>query len=172
MAKKIISGSTGAMTVFANGRELNDVTSVTLADVEIPTTEIKGAGIMGTLNIPQTGQVNAMTVEIALRRTGKDKAYLMAQGKVDIEVRMATDVRASDGSMYVEGTKIFATGYATKIGNGKAEPGSTRDESVSYSVTRYREIIDGEETILIDQESKVFKVCGKDRMREVRSILY
>lgn len=172
MGKKVISGATGAFTLFVNGRELTDATSVTLVDIEIPTTELKGAGIMGTINIPQTGQINAMTMEIALRRSGSEKTYLLAQGKSDIEVRIATDVRASDGSIYVEGTKIFATGYPTKLGSGKVEPGATRDETVSYSTTRYREVVDGDETILIDQEAKVFKVGGSDRMRTVRSILY
>lgn len=167
----VISGGTAAFNVRVNGQEVPDAVSVSISDIEIPTTEYKGAGIMGSVNIPSAGQVNAMTMAISMRRGGTSKRFLFTQGKADIEVRIATDVRLSSGELIAEGTKIFASGFATKLTGGKAETGSTRDESVDYSIYRYREIVDGEETVLIDQINNIFKVGGRDRMSSVRSIL-
>ena len=66
---KVITGAVGAMNILAGGREIGDATSVTLPDIERPTTEIKGAGIMGTFAMPISGQVNAMTASVAPTRT-------------------------------------------------------------------------------------------------------
>ncbi|WP_101549009.1 phage major tail tube protein [Anaerotruncus massiliensis (ex Togo et al. 2019)] len=167
---KVITGAVGAMNILAGGREIGDATSVTLPDIERPTTEIKGAGIMGTFAMPISGQVNAMTASVAVRAANADKRYLVGNN-VDLEIRFAFDCRASDGTLFVAGTKIFLRGHTTKIGSGKAEPGSTRDETYDYSVVRYREVVDGEETLLVDQIAGRFVVGGKDLMGGVSRII-
>ena len=109
---KVITGAVGAMNILAGGREIGDATSVTLPDIERPTTEIKGAGIMGTFAMPISGQVNAMTASVAVRAANADKRYLVGNN-VDLEIRFAFDCRASDGTLFVAGTKIFLRGHTT-----------------------------------------------------------
>ncbi len=167
---KTIWGAIGAMKVVANGSEEKNVTSVTLPDVEIPTQEIKGAGIFGSFNMPMPGQINAMSASITVRAAGAEKKNFIGSD-VNLEIRFATNCRASDGSLYVAGTKIFMRCSFTKIVGGKGEVGGTRDEGFEYSVMRYREIVDGEETILVDQIAGVFKKGGVDLLADVRSIL-
>lgn len=171
MAKKVLSGATGAFKTIVNGFESDNVTSVTLTDIERLTTEIKGAGVMGTINLPVSGQVGAMSASVSVRKAGAEKRYFMSPGLVNIEIRVATDVRASNGEMYVEGTKIYISGVFTKAGSGKVEVTSTRDESFDYAVTRYREVVDGEETVLVDQFNQKFIIGGVDLMRGVRAAL-
>ncbi|RGX53818.1 MULTISPECIES: phage major tail tube protein [Anaerotruncus] len=170
MSQKVIIGAVGSMVVEANGHESTNVTSVTFSDVERPTSEIKGAGIMGAFALPISGQVSPMTASISLRAAGSDKKYFVGDN-VDLEVRFVNDCRSTDGALFVAGTKIFMRGHTTKISNGKGEPGSTRDETIEYSVVRYREIVDGEETLLVDQIANVFRVGGKDLMATVRRTL-
>lgn len=171
MGKKILAGATGAFKAIVNGFESDNVTSVTLPDIERLTTEIKGAGVMGTINLPVSGQVGAMTVSISVRKSGTEKRYFMAPGLITGEIRIATDVRASNGELYVEGTRIYFSGVFTKAGSGKVEVTSTRDESFDYAITRYREVVDGEETILVDQLNQKFIIGGTDLMQGVRSVL-
>lgn len=170
MNKKTIQGAIGAMKILARGEDIANATSITIPDIERPTTEIKGAGVMGSWNMPISGQVSPMSVSLTVRAAGADKKTLAAE-EVDLELRFATDCRASDGSLFTSGTKIFFKGYLTKIGGGKGEVGSTRDETFDYSVVRYREIVDGEETLLVDQIANVFRVGGRDLMAGVRNIL-
>lgn len=167
---RTVYGAIGAMVVEAGGHESRNVTSVTFPDIERPTAEIKGAGIMGTFALPIGGQVNAMTTSISFRAAGADKKYFVGDN-INLEVRFVNDCRASDGSLFVAGTKIFFRGSTTKIGNGKGEPGSTRDETIDYATDRYREVVDGEETLLIDQAANIFRVGGKDLMAPVNRAL-
>ena len=167
----VISGSTGDFKVLCSGYEVGDVISVSKPDVEMSTTEIKGSGIMGAINIPNSYGVNPMSLTIAIRKSGKNKHHLMASGELKIEIRIASDIRLSSGEIVVEGTKLFATGFFVKHSGGKVENGAIQDETYDFSVYRYREIIDGNEVVLIDQINNIFKVGGSDRASDVRNIL-
>lgn len=169
MSKKIW-GAAGAMRVLANGHEIANVTSVTIPDIENPTAEIKGAGIMGTWNMPISGQVSSMTASITLRAAGGDKKYLL-EPVVDLEIRMAFNCQASDGGQVAAGTKFFIRGFPTKVGGGKSEVQSTRDETIEYSAVRFREVVDGVETLLADQIANIYKVGGVDQMAAMRALL-
>ena len=166
---KVVEGAVGAMRVTANGTESRNVTSITLPDVEIPTTEVSGAGIMGTLNLPNAGQVNAMTLSVSARSFGADFPAFFAD-TVELEIVFAANCRDREGKLYPAGTRFYATGWPTKSTRGKGEVGSAREESIDYALSRWRELWDGRETLLVDQGAGEFKVGGVDRMAAIRSI--
>lgn len=168
--RKLIAGATGGIKVLANGNELSNVSSVSLPEIEIKGEEISGAGILGSFTMPTPGQFGAMTSTVSLRAAGADKKYLLAS-TVNLEIRLAANMRASDGTLFVSGTRIYITGYPGKISNGSGEISKTRDESFDYSTVRYREVVDGEETLLIDQIAGVYKVGGVDMLSGIRSAL-
>ncbi len=168
--RKLVIGATGGIKVLANSNELTNVTSISFPEVEIKGEEVSGAGILGSFTMPTPGQFGAMTTTVSLRAAGTDKKYLLAS-KVNLEVRLAANVRASDGTMYVAGTRIYVTGYPAKLANGSGEVSKTRDESIDYSTVRYREVVDGEETVLIDQLAGVYKVGGVDMLSGVNKAL-
>jgi uncharacterized protein len=170
MSRKLIVGATGGIKVLANGNELSNVASISLPEIELSSQEITGAGILGSFAMPTPGQFGAMTTTIAVRAAGTDKIYLLA-ATVSLEIRLGANVRASDGKLFVSGTRIYVVGYPIKVANGSGEISKTRDESFDYSTVRYREIVDGEETLLIDQIAGVFKVGGVDMLSGIRSVL-
>lgn len=168
--RKLIVGATGGIKVLVNGNEISNVTSVSLPEIEIKGEEISGAGILGSLELATPGQFSAMTTSLSLRAAGSDKKFLL-QNNVNLEIRIAANLQASDGTMIVAGTRIYTSGHPKKVSNGSAEIGKTRDESFDYSTVRYREVVDGEETLLIDQIAGVFKVGGVDMLAGLRSAL-
>lgn len=170
MARKLIIGATGGMKVLANGTELSNVTSVSLPEIELSSEEVSGGGILGSVAMPAPGQFGAMTTTVSLRAAGADKKYLLA-ATVDLEIRLGANTRASDGMLYVTGTRIYARGNPIKMANGSGEIGKTRDESVDFSTTRYREVVEGEETLLIDQIAGVYRVGGVDMLAGIHSAL-
>lgn len=170
MSRKLIAGATGGIKALANGHELSNVTSVSLPETEIKGEEVSGAGILGSFTMPTPGQFSAMTTTVSFRAAGTDKKYLL-ENKVNLEIRLAANVRASDGTMYVSGTRIYIVGYPVKLSNGSGEISKTRDESIDYSTVRYREVVDGEETLLIDQVAGVYKVGGVDMLSGLRRAL-
>lgn len=170
MARKTIVGATGGIKVLANGHEISNVTSVSFAEIEMKGEEVSGAGLLGSFAMPTPGQFGAMTTTVSLRAAGADKKYLLA-ATVNLEIRIAANLRASDGSMVVSGTRFYVTGYPSKISNGSGEVSKTRDESIDYSTVRYREVVDGEEMLLIDQIAGTYKVGGVDQLTGLRSAL-
>lgn len=168
--RKLIIGATGGMRIFANGTELFNVTSISLPEIELSSEEIAGAGLLGSIAMPTPGQFGAMTTTVSLRAAGTDKKYLLA-ATVNLEIRLGTNVRTSDGTLYVAGTRIYARGNPIKVANGSSEVQKTRDESVDYSTTRYREVVDGDETLLIDQIAGIYRVGSKNMLAELNSAL-
>ena len=168
--RKLIVGATGGIKILANGNEISNVTSVSLPEIEQKGEEVQGAGILGSFNLPTPGHFSAMTTTVAMRAAGSDKRYLL-QTTVNLEFRLASNMRASDGTMFVSGTRIYCIGHPTKISNGSGEVGKTKEESYEYTTTRYREVVDGEETVLIDQVAGVYKVGGVDMLSGLRAAL-
>lgn len=130
-----IAGAVGAFKVLVDGVEIETVSGVTTPDVEIPATEVTGAGIMGTVSIPNFGQVGAMAFAITAPGAGTQRGILMSGGEHSIEVRVAKNVRAVDGSLVPEGTKYFASGYFSKVSGGDIAVGGRRRTSMSTRFT-------------------------------------
>ena len=170
MPRTLVVGATGGIKVLANSHEIANVTSISLPEIELKTEEVTGAGVLGSVEMPTPGQFGAMTTTISSRAFGTDKKYVLAQ-TVNLEIRIAANMRASDGSLVVSGTRFYATGHPSKITNGSGEVGKTRDESIDYSTVRYREVADGEETLLIDQVAGVYKVGGVDQLASLKAAL-
>lgn len=167
----IISGNVIAHKLLADGVEIDDNVSCQLPSIEVQTGEVKGAGILGSIDMPVTGQIGSMTFTINMRSINKNAANLAKPGIQNIELRFARDVVTSDGQVIPEGTKIFITGINKKYDPGKVEPPTTMDGSIDFEVIRYRQVINGVETLLIDKRNYIYKINGVDYMQKVRQAL-
>lgn len=167
----IISGSVIAHKLLTDGVEVDDNVSCQLPSIEVQTGEVKGAGIMGSIDMPVTGQIGSMTFSISLRAINKKSVALVKPGVQNIELRFSKDVLNASGQKVPEGTKIFISGMNKKYDPGKVETPTNMDGSIDFEVIRYRQVIDGVETLLIDKRNYVYKVNGVDYMQQIRSIL-
>lgn len=167
----IRSGTVIASTLLVDGKEIDDNISCQLPSIELQTAEIKGAGIMGSIDMPSSGQIGGLTFTVNLRSVNKNSGELLKPGIRNIELRFARDVITSSGTAIKEGTKIFITGINKKLDPGKVEANGTMDGSADFEVLRYRIVVDGYETLLIDKLNYIFKVNGVDYMESVRAAL-
>jgi hypothetical protein len=167
----IISGNVIAHKLLADSVEIDDNVSCELPSVEFGTTEVKGAGILGTVDMPSPGQINALTFVINSRAVNKKSAALAKTGKQSLELRFVRDVVQADGSVIPAGAKIFITGVLKKYGPGKVEQGATMDGSIEFEVLRYRQVIEGVETLLIDKFKYQYVVNGTDYMADIKAAL-
>lgn len=167
----IIAGNVIAHRLLVDSKEIADQVSCQLPSIEKPTSEIKGAGILGSIDMPITGQVNSMTFSITSRSINAGAAELAKPGIQNIELRFVQDVMQNDGSMIPASSKVFITGVNKKYDPGKIENQTTMDGSIEFEVLRYRQIIDGKETLLIDKLNNIFKINGIDYMEKVRAAL-
>jgi Phage tail tube protein FII len=167
----IISGSVIAHKLLADNVEIDDNVSCELPSIEFDTTEVKGAGILGTVDMPSPAQIKPMSYKISSRSINKKTTALAKTGKQSLELRFARDVVQSDGTVIPGSTKIFITGICKKYEPGKVEQGSTMDGSLEFEVIRYRQVIEGVETLLIDKFAYQYVVNGVDYMAAIRAIL-
>lgn len=167
----IMSGSIIAHKFFDNGIEVADNVSCQLPPIENGTVEVKGAGILGSFDMPSSGQLNAMVFSASMRSINKGAINLSTPGLHNIELRFVKDAMTGDGQEVPEGTKIFVTGIFKKFDPGKVEINSTMDGSIEYEVLRYRIVINGEEVLLIDKKNYIYKVNGVDYMEKIKAAL-
>lgn len=167
----MISGSIVAHRFFDNSNEVEDNVSCQLPSIENGTTEVKGAGILGALEMPSSAQLNAMVFTASMRSVNKSNISCAAPGVHNIELRFVKDVKTDTGTMIPQGTKIFITGIFKKYDPGKVEENGTMDGSIEYEVLRYRIVINGEEVLLIDKVNFIYIVNGVDYMKDIRAAL-
>ncbi len=167
----IISGSVIAHKLLADGIEIDDQVSCQLPSIEKATNELKGAGILGSIDMPMTGQINSMVFSITSRGINAKAANLAKEGRQNIEIRFVRDVTQADGTIIPEGSKVFITGVNKKYDPGKVEVGGNMEGSIEFEVLRYRQVIEGVETLLIDKLNFIYKVNGVDYMQKVRASL-
>jgi P2 family phage contractile tail tube protein len=167
----IISGSVIAHKFYDGGVEIGDNVSCQLPSIENGTTEVKGAGILGALDMPSSGQLNAMAFTANMRSINKGSINLSRPGVHNIELRFVKDTKTDGGETIPEGTKIFVTGVFKKFDPGKVEENGTMDGSIEFEVLRYRIVINGIEVLLIDKVNFIYKVNGVDYMERVRAAL-
>lgn len=142
---------------------------VTLPTVEFVTVEINSGG---TVEIPVPQLINAM--ELGITKTGADDelALLSSPDPMDIEVRwvqMVTD--PTNGSTRNVGCKAFMRCRSKGIPEISLTPGEASENELTYSVTSYRFVVDGEEKWAIDKITNVLRVDGVDYFEDIQWML-
>ncbi len=158
-------------SVYVSSKKVGDTSSVELPEIEYLTDSIKGAGIIGEIDLPSV-QVGSMSLSISTRVSNNPDDLALLMSARDIEIRWVTDaIDTSNVSSDVIGHKAFIKGVPKKIGEGKIEPGAGQDGSYEYEVISYKRITDGKTVLEIDKLNGVFKVNGIDQVKSINSLL-
>ena len=151
---------------------VGDTSSYTRPEVEYLADTIKGTGLMGEIELPTSGQIGAMSIELSFNKTNKKFTELLAPKSHKIEVRWATDVlNSSTGATEVEANKEIVT-FVPKTGSlGDIESNETNEATLNGEVLYYQYIINGESVIEIDKLNMILKVNGVDYSEAIRNAL-
>lgn len=151
--------------------EVEDVVSVQLSAVEMPTTTVNAAGMAGAMDIPTSTRANAMQIVIN-HNYGRNSEVLARPGAHQFEFRVALQAFEIATQQVVDvGDKFRITGLMTAFDPGTVEKGNARSGSATYSVSRYEWIRDGKTLHLIDAPGGVFNIDGVNYRAGVNSIL-
>ena len=157
-----------------NGRPeyVGDTTSYKRPSLELLTDSIKGAGIMGEIDLPSPAQLGSMEVEISARKTNSKLIELFGQKSHSLEIRWAADtLDTSAGTTKVEANKEIIKGVPKKLELGNVESGAANEASLTLEVLYYQHIVDGISLIEIDKLNNVFKIKGVDYAAGIRDAL-
>lgn len=172
-----IGNKTINYTVYAKmiGGELEllgDTSNLQLPSFEMASDTIKGAGIIGEIDMPSYLGVGSATFTINMRIDSKKAAFLSAPGRKWFEVRWVTDkFDSSNVNIGITSHKALILAVPKKYDPGKVETGATQDGSLEFEVIYYKKLEDGEEVIEIDKLNYVYRVNGVDYAADIRSLL-
>lgn len=158
--------------VRENGKssKINDTTGVQLPSIEFLTDTIKGAGIMGEVDLPSFNQIGAMSTEISIRVSNEEMGLLASAN--ELEIRWVTDVFDTQNiKVGILAHKAFMNGAIKKIDEGKIESSAAQEGAFEYEVYSYKRVINGKEILNIDKFNGIYAVNGKNLLQDVESAL-
>ena len=170
MPRKVYNNVEGQRLVEGSN-VIEDVTSVTLPDLEHPTTTISAAGMAADVDMPNTVHLNAMSYSVA-HNNGMNGYMLATPGKHEQELRVVRQrFNVQLGQMEHESVKFRLVGIHTKTGKGEIETGNPYGSTDEYSLLRYEEEINGTVVTRIDAMAGIIMVNGKNYTDEVENLL-
>ena len=78
-------------SVYVASKKVGDTVSVELPEIEFLTDSIKGAGIVGEIDLPSLYQVGSMSLSISTRVSNIPEDLALLMSARDIEIRWVTD---------------------------------------------------------------------------------
>lgn len=151
---------------------IDDAADITLPSIEKLTDTIKGAGIMGEVDMPTYGQVAAMSLGINFRADNPQYAMLSRPGEIKFEIVWVVDVFDSNQvKIGIQQHKAFITAVNKTYNPGTIDVNASSDGSAEFEVFVYRKVVDGKEVLLIDKFNYKYVVNGVDYMAQLRTAL-
>lgn len=171
MAVKTIMNNVAGLRVLHDGRVVEDVTSVTLPDIEHATMELNALGMVARVNMPVMTDFNAMETSVA-HNNGTNCKYLQQPGNHKLEFRSARqkyDVAKSEIGHQADRYRMTVAHVASS--KGTLERGNPYGTTDRFSVMRYEEVLAGETVVLIDAINGKVKINGVDYSDQIEKLL-
>ena len=155
--------------VYTDGNRQLGVAEVTLPPLEFMTTEIKGAGVAGTMDSPGGGQFSSLVISLNWRVTTED-FYILAEPRGHELDLYAEQLRWDAGSGEYESHRyhIYARALTKKLDLGKFGVMETQDSTTEHEVYYLKIDIDGIDQLEIDKMNYVYRVNGVDWLSNMR----
>lgn len=145
-----------------------------MADVELPNITpmmetLSGAGILGEVETPLLGHIEAMEATINWRTVTKDAIRLAAPGTHRVDFRVSQQSYATAKGQIESRPFRVCMGLMNKeFGLGKLEPNATADSGQTFSVAYLYVYLDNKKLIHIDQLASKFEIDGVDYLKDYR----
>lgn len=163
----------GATVRNEDGKLLQDVTSFNPGDVNFGTAEYGGAGLLGTMEIPATGQLESAELTLNVKGKSEQHGDLSRPGKHKFELSAVQDVLEVGSDKVIEhrGVKAYVTCILKSHTSGDVEVPNTIDDAFTYEILRYEEYVSGAEVIFWDKLNWSLRVNGVETMDDIASML-
>ncbi len=154
-----INGPIVADTVYSNNVLVARDTGFTLPAVTPVTADLPA---MGTMSMPIWSLIEDM--EASITKIGHDLGLrsLVTPEMKPLEVRWVQTVTDANGTTRNVGCKAFLTGIPKGLPEVGGEVGSTVENAVALSLTRYQLFVDGQEMWLVDRLAGILRINGKN----------
>jgi len=148
--------------VYDDGVNIEDVTSITLPDLEFTKTEFDVAGMVGKLNMANPAHLEAMSYTIA-HNNGLEGERLATPDIHQHEFRlMRQNLDVPDARLEYDSVKYRLAGQMVKESGGSIERGNPLGSTVEYSCQRFIKEIAGKIVVHVDIPAGIVIINGVD----------
>ncbi|MBQ2617099.1 MAG: phage major tail tube protein [Synergistaceae bacterium] len=158
--------------VYLEGAELLGIADGNFPSVEFMTTEIKGAGIAGTLDSPALGHTQSITVTLNWRTVTEQFTRIAAPRGHALELygeTLAFD--AGSGTYKSQRVHVYMRALTKKFDMGKLAVVESMEAQTEHEVYYLKVMLDGAVKVELDKYNYVFVVDGEDYLSDTRRAL-
>lgn len=158
---------------FDSGDRMLGLTTCDLPEIEFAQTDIKGAGLVGTVSFPVRGNVNNLTTTLHWLTLTEAGAKFLSQGAAHmLSLRGAQEAYDSGtGERRVVPVRLDLRTHTNKLSLGKFDPGEQVETELELMIDWLKLSIDGKEVTEIDKMNYHMNVSGQDYLGDVRAAL-
>lgn len=158
--------------VYLEGGDLLGIAEGTIPNLEAMTSEVKGAGIAGTLDTPVLGHFNSTTLSLTWRTVTDDFIKLSAHVTHNLDLYASLQrYDAGLGIYRTEQLHVFVKAIPKTTTLGNLTVGDAMDTQMEMEIPYMKIELDGRERIEMDKLNYIFKVDGIDYLAQVRNDL-
>lgn len=158
--------------VYLNGDDLLGIAEGNFPTGEFMSTEIKGAGLAGSITAPVTGHFQDITTTLTWRTVTSSFVKLATPDAHTMD--LYADLEGFDagrGIVTRTGLHVFMKSRTTKIDLGKLAVGETQDTQTEHNVYYMKVYLGDKEVMEIDKYNFIYKVNGVDYLSDTRKNL-
>lgn len=170
----ILPGVVNRYNVYNEAHRLIGMSGeVELPELESITDTLEGAGVLGEIDIPVTGQFSSMKVKIKFTVLQEDLFDLMDTTKA-LQLTLRGSMQGlnpdTSGTDYYP-VKIVLRGKASNTSLGKMENGKKGEPEVELELLYIKVIINNKTRLELDKLNFKFVLNGVDMLAKIRSMI-
>lgn len=169
----IIPEGVNDYNVYTGGEKMIGVADdISFPEVSMKTIEISGAGILGTIDVPNIGQVEKLEQEISFNNLYSSYTDVLKPNRqVDLTFRAAMQsVDKSLGFDY-KSLRVVERGRVKSFTPGKLKRADNMEAKVKIEVTYMLIEVNGDSVVELDKLNGIYKVNGEDMLSDISSMI-
>lgn len=172
MAVNLQHMQTLAFEVYASGNRLLGLASVDLPEINFATTEVKGAGLAGTFEVPARGHTENLELTLHWRAIFETPLRLFRGSSIMLSLRGAIETYdAATGDLKAKAIRIDVRGLPASLSLGKFEPAETMDSELKINLDYISVKVNGATLLEIDKENYVYSIDSENVIGDVKNAL-
>lgn len=151
-------------------RIMGTTAEISIAELQAMTATVSGAGILGEYNTSVVGMFQSMSQEIPFRMIDRDYFNMLntgEQSKIVLRSSVQQRNRETGGTISTSAMRFVFRGHPTAAKFGTVKIGDLMNASITLELTYMLAEIDGVTMLELDKLNSVYKVAGKDLLKDI-----
>ena len=158
--------------VYLGGEDLLGIAEGNFPNIEFMSSEISGAGLAGTIDMPTPGHFGSLTCSLTWRTITEHFTRLSAPYAHELDLYAEhLGWNSGLGSYTSHSIHAYMKAMTKRFDLGKLVVGDSAEAQTEHEIFYFKLSIDNTEQILIDKANYIYRVNGLDYLTDTRRAL-